>query len=355
MGRKTIKVNIGSLTLGGGTPVRIQSMVKVDTTRIKSVIKSIHELKTAGCEIIRIAVPHARAARSLAKIKKTSPLPIVADIHFTNRLAMAALEAGADKIRINPGNMKFDDELKYFLDAAKKRKVPLRLGVNSGSVSERLGKKNCLDPMLKKLLKFTKKVEDHGFKQLVLSYKSHSVTETIAAYRLLAKQTCYPLHLGLTASGTGQSGLIKSVLALGILLEEGIGDTIRISLSGPAITEVRAAWEMLHALNIRKKTTPEIMACPTCGRAHLNTALVAEKLEKAVGDKHLPLKVAVMGCEVNGPGEAQEADLGVAGFRGGATLFVKGKKIKRLPSERILEVLIKKMKSLAVRRKNEIL
>ena len=353
MPRNTLQVKVGPVTVGGGAPIRVQSMVKVPTTCVQAVVKQIKTLADAGCEIVRLAVANQAAAKALSAIRKKSPLPLVADIHFIPSLARAALEAGIDKIRINPGNMVWNRELEAFFAAAAQRRVPVRLGVNSGSVAERHDARSPLSASLRKLMMFVRSAERSGFRDLVLSYKSSSVTETIDAYRFLAGHTRYPLHLGLTASGTTRTGLLKSALVLGVLLEEGIGDTVRVSLAGPAEDEVWAAWEILHALGLRKKSTPEIMACPTCGRAHLDTARVADQLEQLVGRAALPLKVAVMGCEVNGPGEAREADLGVAGYRGGATLFVAGRVKGRFPSSRVLAALVKKMRDLGKDRKEK--
>ena len=336
-------VNIGGVKIGGGNPVAIQSMTNTKTSDINATIEQIYNLEKAGCDIIRCAVPDMEAAKALKEIKKAIHIPLVADIHFDYKLAIAAIENGADKIRINPGNIGDKDKVRAVASAAKERNIPIRVGVNSGSLEKEIIKEYggvTADGLVKSALLQVKAVEDMGYDNLVISIKSSDVLMCIKAHEIIAKQTDYPLHVGITESGTMLSGNIKSAIGLGNILCQGIGDTIRVSLTEDPVQEVVSAKLILRTLGLRKGGVT-VVSCPTCGRTQINLIKLANEVEQMVQniiiDKEL--KVAVMGCAVNGPGEAKEADLGIAGGKGEGLLIRKGEIIKKVPEDKLLDVL----------------
>lgn len=345
--KKTKVVKIGNIKIGGGNPVAVQSMANTDTRDVKSTIKQIKELEKAGCEIIRVAVPDEKAAKAIGEIKKGIKIPLVCDIHFDYKLALESINQGADKIRINPGNIGSTDKVKQVVLACKKRKIPIRIGVNVGSLKTEIVKKYGRTPkgMAASALENIRILEGLNFRDIVISLKASDVLRTVEAYRMLSKKVNYPLHLGITEAGTPKSGIIKSSIGMGILLEEGIGDTLRVSLTENPVEEVRVAWEILKALNLRKRG-PVLVSCPTCGRTEINLIKLANQVEKELLKIEKPIKVAVMGCVVNGPGEASEADIGIAGGKKAGVLFKKGKIIKTLPENKLLTELLKEIKYL---------
>ncbi len=345
--RKTKVIKIGNVKIGGSNPVAVQSMTNTDTRDAKATIKQIKELEKAGCEIIRVAVPDEKAAKAIKAIKKEIKIPLVADIHFDYKLALEAIRARADKIRINPGNIGSKDKVKEVVKACQKKKIPIRVGVNIGSLKPELVRKYGRTPkaMAKSALENIEILEDLNFKNIAVSLKASDVLRTIESYRLLSKKVNYPLHLGITEAGTPKSGIIKSAIGLGILLEEGIGDTIRVSLTDNPEEEVKVAWEILKALNLRERG-PVLVSCPTCGRTEIDLIKLANKVEQELVKIKKPIKVAVMGCVVNGPGEASEADIGIAGGKRAGVLFKKGKVIKTLPESKLLTELLKQIKLL---------
>lgn len=334
-------VQIGDRVIGGGNPILIQSMTNTKTEDVAGTVKQILELEKAGCEIIRCTVPTLEAAKALAEIKKQIHIPLVADIHFDYKMAIAAMENGADKIRINPGNIGSIDRVKAVVDVAKERNIPIRVGVNSGSLEKQLVEKYngvTAEGIVESALDKVKIIEDLGYDNLVISIKSSDVLMCVKAHELLADKTVYPLHVGITESGTVQSGNIKSAIGLGIILNQGIGDTIRVSLTGNPVEEIKSAKLILRTLGLRKGGI-EVVSCPTCGRTQIDLIGLATKVEKMVEDYPLDIKVAVMGCVVNGPGEAKEADLGIAGGIGEGLLIKKGEIIKKVPEEMLLQTL----------------
>ncbi len=342
MKRKITKtVKIGSRVIGGGNPILIQSMTNTRTEDIKATVAQIKQLCDAGCEIIRCSVPTMEAAKALEEIKKQVELPVVADIHFDYRLAIAAIEHGADKIRINPGNIGSADRVQAVVDAAKERGIPIRVGVNSGSLEKELVEKYhgvTAEGIVESALGQVRIIEDMGYDNLVISIKSSDVLMCVRAHELISAQTDYPLHVGITEAGTIISGNIKSSIGLGLILHQGIGDTIRVSLTGAPLEEVKSAKLILRTLGIRKGGI-EVVSCPTCGRTNIDLIGLANQVEDMVADIPLDLKVAVMGCVVNGPGEAKEADIGIAGGRGEGLLIRRGEVIKKLPEEELLPAL----------------
>ncbi len=334
-------VQIGDRVIGGGNPILIQSMTNTKTEDVAGTVEQILELERAGCEIIRCTVPTLEAAKALSEIKKKIHIPLVADIHFDYRMAIAAMEHGADKIRINPGNIGSVDRVKSVVDVAKERNIPIRVGVNSGSLEKNLVEKYhgvTAEGIVESALDKVKIIEDLGYDNLVISIKSSDVMMCVKAHELLADKTAYPLHVGITESGTVQSGNIKSAIGLGIILNQGIGDTIRVSLTGNPVEEIRSAKLILRTLGLRKGGI-EVVSCPTCGRTQIDLISLATKVEKLVEDYPLDIKVAVMGCVVNGPGEAKEADLGIAGGVGEGLLIKKGEIIRKVPEEQLLQTL----------------
>ena len=336
---KTIK--IGNQVIGGGHPVLIQSMTNTKTEDVAATVAQILTLEKAGCQIIRCAVPTMEAARALGEIKKQIHIPQVADIHFDYNLVIAAMENGADKIRINPGNIGSRERIQAVVDVAKERQIPIRVGVNSGSLEKELVEKYhgvTAEGLVESALDKVKIIEDMGYDQLVISIKSSDVLMCAKAHELIAQKTDYPLHVGITEAGTLFSGNIKSAVGLGIILYQGIGDTIRVSLTGDPSEEVKSAKRILKTLGLRNGGI-EVVSCPTCGRTQIDLIGLANKVEDMVQDIPLDIKVAVMGCVVNGPGEAKEADIGIAGGKGVGLLIKKGEIIKKVPEDQLLETL----------------
>lgn len=338
---KTREVKIGNRIIGGNHPIAIQSMTNTKTEDIAATVAQIQQLTKAGCEIIRCAVPTMEAAKALKEIKKQIAIPLVADIHFDYRLAIAAMENGADKIRINPGNIGSADRVKAVVDEAKSRNIPIRVGVNSGSLEKNLVEKYhgvTAEGIVESALDKVKMIEDMGYDNLVISIKSSDVMMCVKAHELIASKTDLPLHVGITEAGTLISGNIKSSIGLGLILSQGIGDTIRVSLTGDPIEEIKSAKLILRTLGLRKGGI-EVVSCPTCGRTQINLIQLANQVETMVAEFPLDIKVAVMGCVVNGPGEAKEADLGVAGGIGEGLIIKHGKVFKKVPEEELLPAL----------------
>ena len=336
---KTVK--IGNRIIGGGNPILIQSMTNTKTENVEATAAQINQLTAAGCDIIRCAVPTMDAAKALKEIKKQVQIPVVADIHFDYRLAIAAMENGADKIRINPGNIGSAERVKAVVDVAKERNIPIRVGVNSGSLEKNLVEKYhgvTAEGLVESALDKVKLIEDMGYDNLVISIKSSDVLMCIRAHEELAKQTDFPLHVGITESGTVYSGSIKSAVGLGTILYQGIGDTVRVSLTGDPVKEVQAAKLILQTLGLYKGGV-QVVSCPTCGRTQIDLIGLANKVENMVEDIPLDIKVAVMGCVVNGPGEAKEADIGIAGGKGEGLLIRKGEVVKKVPESELLDAL----------------
>lgn len=334
-------IQIGDRKIGGGNPVLIQSMTNTRTEDVEATVRQILALEAAGCEIIRCTVPTQEAAEAIREIKKQIHIPLVADIHFDYKMAIAAMENGADKIRINPGNIGGAEKIKAVVDVAKARKIPIRVGVNSGSLEKELVEKYhgvTAQGLVESALDKVKIIEDLGYDNLVISIKSSDVMMCVKAHELLAEQTNYPLHVGITEAGTVYSGNIKSAVGLGIILYEGIGDTIRVSLTGDPLEEIKSAKRILKTLNLRKGGV-EVVSCPTCGRTQIDLIGLANQVETMVQEFPLDIKVAVMGCVVNGPGEAKEADIGIAGGKGEGLLIKKGEIVKKVPEDQLLEVL----------------
>ena len=338
---KTREVKIGNRIIGGNHPIAIQSMTNTKTEDVAATVAQIHQLTKAGCEIIRCAVPTMEAAKALGEIKEKVSIPLVADIHFDYRLAIAAMENGADKIRINPGNIGSADRVKAVVDEAKSRNIPIRVGVNSGSLEKDLVEKYhgvTAEGIVESALDKVKMIEDMGYDNLVISIKSSDVMMCVKAHELIASKTEHPLHVGITEAGTLISGNIKSSIGLGLILSKGIGDTIRVSLTGDPIEEIKSAKLILRTLGLRKGGI-EVVSCPTCGRTQINLIQLANQVETMVAEFPLDIKVAVMGCVVNGPGEAKEADLGVAGGIGEGLIIKHGKVFKKVPEEELLPAL----------------
>lgn len=339
--RNTRKVRIGDCVIGGGSPVRIQSMTNTKTEDVKATAEQINRLSAAGCDIIRCAVPTMEAAAALAEIKKQISIPLVADIHFDYRLAIAAIQYGADKIRINPGNIGGSEKLRAVADAARERNIPIRVGVNSGSLEKELVEKYggvTAEGIVESACCKAGMIEDMGYDNLVISIKSSDVLMCVKAHEMIAKRTDHPLHVGITEAGTLISGNIKSAIGLGLILHQGIGDTVRVSLTGDPLEEVKSAKLILRTLGL-KTGGVEVVSCPTCGRTQIDLIGLANQVEDMVADIPLDLKVAVMGCVVNGPGEAKEADIGIAGGIGEGLLIKRGEVYKKVPEERLLEEL----------------
>lgn len=338
---KTREVRIGNVAIGGEHPIAIQSMTNTRTEDAAATAAQIAGLTQAGCEIIRCAVPTMEAARSLAEIKKQITVPLVADIHFDYKLAIAAIENGADKIRINPGNIGSAERVRSVVDAARERGIPIRVGVNSGSLEKELVEKYrgvTAEGLVESALDKVHLIEDMGYDNLVISIKSSDVMMCVRAHELLAAQTDYPLHVGITEAGTVISGSIKSSIGLGLILSQGIGDTIRVSLTGDPLLEVRAAKLILRTLGLRKGGV-EVVSCPTCGRTQIDLIALANAVETMAADFALDIKVAVMGCVVNGPGEAKEADLGIAGGIGEGLIIKRGQVLRKVPESELLAAL----------------
>lgn len=339
--QRTKTIQIGGVAIGGGAPIAIQSMTNTRTEDVTATVAQIHRLEQAGCEIVRCTVPTLEAAYALGEIKKQIHIPLVADIHFDYKMAIAAMENGADKIRINPGNIGSRDKVKAVVDVARERGIPIRVGVNSGSLEKPLLEKYgsvTAEGIVESALDKVHIIEDLGYDNLVISIKSSDVLMCVKAHELLAAQTKYPLHVGITESGTVQSGNIKSAVGLGIILHQGIGDTIRVSLTGDPVEEIKSAKLILRTLGLRRGGI-EVVSCPTCGRTKIDLIGLATQVEKMVEDYPLDIKVAVMGCAVNGPGEAKEADIGIAGGDGEGLLIKKGEIVRKMPESELLAAL----------------
>ena len=352
--RDTRTVYVGGVPIGGGNPIRIQSMCNTRTEDVKATVEQILRLERAGCEIIRAAVPTMEAARALKEIKAQIHIPLVADIHFDYRLAIAAMENGADKIRINPGNIGSRERVRAVVDAAREKRIPIRVGVNGGSLEkEILAKYGGVTPegLVESALAQVSLIEDMGWDQLVISIKSSDVMMCVRAHELIAEQTDYPLHVGITEAGTVNAGNIKSSVGLGIILYQGIGDTIRVSLTGDPAEEVKTAKQILRALGLRRGGI-EVVSCPTCGRTRIDLISLAGQVETMVSEfDDLDIKVAVMGCVVNGPGEAREADIGIAGGIGEGLLIKKGEILRKVPEAELLEALRAELMAMAEERR----
>jgi len=343
--KKTREIWIGPIKIGGDAPISVQSMTKTDTRDIQKTVLQIRRLEEVGCEIVRAAVVDEEAARAIAEIKKRIKIPLIADIHFHYRLALEAMKSGADGLRINPGNIGGRDRLKMIVVNAKDRSIPIRIGVNAGSLEKDLLKRfggATAEAMVLSALRTIEWMENLGFQQIKVSLKASDVLRTVEAYRLFSKTTDYPLHLGITEAGRGSDAIVKSSLGIGILLSEGVGDTLRVSLTGDPVQEVRVGYDILRSLKIRERGV-EIISCPTCGRCEINLTPLVEKVEKATQRIDTPLTIAIMGCVVNGPGEAKETDVGIAGGKGMGLLFRKGRVVKKVREKDFARVLLKEV------------
>lgn len=340
--RKTKKIKIGKIYIGGDSKISVQSMNNTDTRDVEATVKQIKDLEMAGCDITRCAVPDMEAARALKKIVSSVNIPVVADIHFDYRLALEAIENGVAALRINPGNIGSIERVKIVANAAKERKIPIRVGVNSGSLEKEILKKYgkvCPEALVESALNHVEILENLNFKDIVISIKSSNVMQMIESYRIISSKVDYPLHVGVTEAGTVWRGTIKSSVGIGTLLSEGIGDTIRVSLTGNPVEEIKVGREILKSLDYIKEGI-EIISCPTCGRTNINLIQLANEAEERLAGCNKNLKVAIMGCVVNGPGEAREADIGIAGGIGEGLIFKKGKIIKKVKEDKLIDELI---------------
>lgn len=341
-------VNIGGVKIGGDNPVAIQSMCNTDTRDVKATVNQIHELENAGCEIIRVAVPDMVAAKAVADIKKQIHIPLVVDIHFDYRLALECMKNGADKVRINPGNIGDRDREKQVVEMAKEREIPIRIGVNGGSLERELLQKYggvTADALVESAMGHVAILDELNFNNVVVSIKISDVPKMLCAYRKFNEISDIPLHIGVTESGTLKGGTVKSAVGIGALLAEGIGDTMRVSLTANPVEEIYAAYDIQKVLGMRK-TGAEIVSCPTCGRTQLDLISIANEVEKRAANIDKPIKIAVMGCAVNGPGEAREADIGIAGGKGEGLIFKKGEIIKKVPQDSLVDELMKEIETL---------
>ncbi len=355
MRRKTREIAIGDVVIGGNHPIAIQSMTNTRTQDVQATVEQILRLEKAGCQIIRSTVPDMEAARAFARIKPQIHIPLVADIHFDYRLAIAAMENGADKIRINPGNIGSAEKLKAVVEVARERHIPIRVGVNSGSLEKELVEKYggvTARGLVESALDKVRRIEEFGYDNLVISIKSSDVLMCVEAHELIADKTDYPLHVGITEAGTVTGGNIKSAIGLGLILHQGIGDTIRVSLTGDPVEEIRSAKQILRTLGLRKGGV-EVVSCPTCGRTSIDLISQANEVEKMVMEIPLDIKVAVMGCVVNGPGESREADLGICGGKGEGLLLRRGEIIRRVPEKDLLSALQKELQNFSLTEKIE--
>ena len=349
MRRTTRKIQVGSVAVGGDAPVSVQSMCNTDTRDVAATSAQVEALATAGCEIVRCAVPDEAAAEALAPICKQSRIPMIADIHFDYRLALMSLDAGVDGLRLNPGNIGERWKVEEVVKACVDRSVPIRIGVNAGSLEKELLEKHghpTAEAMVESALGHIRILEELNYQEIKVSLKSSDVRRTVAAYRLLSAQVDYPLHIGVTEAGTTWSGTIKSAVGLGALLYDGIGDTLRVSLTGDPVEEVRVGWEILKSLELRERG-PVFISCPTCGRCQIDLIQIAEEVEQRLHDLPCKISIAVMGCVVNGPGEAREADLGIAGGKGQGLLFRKGEVIRKVPQDELADALVEEALLLA--------
>ncbi len=339
---KTRQIMVGSVPVGGSAPISVQSMTNTRTQDVAATVSQIRRLEAAGCDIVRVAVPDGEAAAALEEIKAGIDIPLIADIHFDYRLAIAAAEAGADGLRINPGNIGSDRKVKAVVSVAREKGIPIRIGVNAGSLEKSLLKKHggpVAEAMVESALGQVQRLQDWDFHDIKVSLKASDVARTVTAYRLLAEKTDLPLHVGVTEAGGLYPGIVKSALGIGMLLAEGIGDTIRVSLTRDPVEEVRTGFEILRALGLRHRGV-EIISCPTCGRCNIDLFGILEQVEKALLTRSLPIRVAIMGCVVNGPGEAREADIGIAGGDGTGILFKKGEVVKTVAQEDLVDALL---------------
>jgi len=343
--KKTRQISIGSVKIGGDAPISIQSMTGTDTRDIRKTVHQIRRLEKTGCEIIRVAVVDEEAARAITEIKRKIRIPIIADIHFNYRLALKSMEAGADGLRINPGNIGGRGRLRVIIGEAKSRSIPVRIGVNAGSLEKDLIKRfggATAEAMVESALRTIDWIENQGFGSIKVSLKASDVPRTIEAYRLFSKKSDYPLHLGITEAGMGLGAVVKSSIGIGIVLNEGIGDTLRVSLTGDPVEEVHVGFEILRALKIRQHGV-EIISCPTCGRCEVDLARLVAKIKRDVQKISTPLTVAIMGCVVNGPGEVREADLGIAGGKKSGVLFRKGEIVRKVKEGDFVSVLLREI------------
>ncbi len=348
MKKQTRQLFVGPVAVGGGAPCAVQSMCSTDTRNINATLSQINALADVGCEIVRCAVPDADAAKALSAIKSQSPIPVIADIHFDYKLALQVLEGGIDGLRLNPGNIGEKWKVAEVVKAAAERKVPIRIGVNAGSLEKELLTKYghpTAEAMVESAIGHVRILEELGYQEIKISLKASDVSKTVNAYRLLSQQVDYPLHIGITEAGTIFSGTIKSSVGLGILLYDGIGDTLRVSLTGDPVDEVRVGYEILKSLGLRQRGV-NFVSCPTCGRCQINLIKVAEEVEKRLQSVDRQITVAVMGCAVNGPGEAREADVGVAGGAGEGLIFRKGEIIRKVPEAELADALLEEIEKL---------
>ncbi|MDA8121680.1 MAG: flavodoxin-dependent (E)-4-hydroxy-3-methylbut-2-enyl-diphosphate synthase [Deltaproteobacteria bacterium] len=347
--RKTRRIRVGEVPVGGGAPITVQSMTDTDTRKAGDTVAQIRSLAREGCEIVRVAVPDEAAARAFRKIRASSPIPVIADIHFDHRLAIACADAGADALRINPGNIGGKERTREVLSAARANGIPVRIGVNAGSLEKDILRRHG-GPTAKALVEsaasWVRFCEKARFTKLKFSLKASDVVTTVEAYRRFSRRFDYPLHIGVTEAGTLFSGTIKSAVGMGILLSDGIGDTLRVSLTGPPEEEVRVGWRILRSLGLRERG-PEFVSCPTCGRVSIDVAGIALEVERRLSRLPATLKVAVMGCAVNGPGEAREADVGVAGGKGEGLIFVKGEIVGKVKEKDIVAEVVRLAELLA--------
>jgi len=351
MKKRTKEIKIGKVLIGGGNPVVVQSMTNTLTHDVAATVAQIHNLEKAGCQIVRVAVPHEEDAQALRKIKDNIHIPLVADIHFNYTYALMAIEAGVDKIRINPGNIGSKEAIKAIVSACKERGVPIRIGVNAGSLEKEILQKYkhpTAKALVESALNNIRILEKLSFHDIVVSIKSSSVPVTLEAYREISKKIKYPLHLGVTEAGIPKIGIVRSSIGIGALLAEGIGDTIRVSLTGNPLEEVRVAFEILKSLDLVERGVT-IVSCPTCGRADIDVEAIANEVEKKTSHIKTPLRVAIMGCEVNGPGEAADADVGLAGGRGVGLIFREGTVVRKVPEAEMIEALLDEIESMAIR------
>ena len=345
--RETRPVTVGAVAIGGCAPIRVQSMTTTDTRDPSATLAQVHLLADAGCEIVRVAIPNADALEGFEAVCKASPIPVVADVHFDHTLAIQAAQRGAAKLRINPGNIGSLLRVNAVIDAAAEAGIPIRIGVNAGSLTEQYRDRDwpLADKLVASAVTFCEHFSSRGFEDIVVSAKASSVSSTVDAYRALADQLPYPLHIGVTEAGTSLAGTVKSSVGLGILLAEGIGDTLRVSLTADPVDEVLVGWEILAALDLRRRN-PELVSCPTCGRCEVDLIPIATEVERRLRGRQSGLKVAVMGCVVNGPGEAREADIGVAAGKGVGMLFAKGRPLRKVPEEEIVDALMEEIDAL---------
>lgn len=344
--KKTKRIKVGKIFIGGSAPIVVQSMCNTDTRNVNQTVAQIKALQKTGCELIRVAVPDMVAAKALGKIKKQIRIPLVADIHFSHELALEAIRQGIDKLRINPGNIGSPDKIKKVVEAAKRKKIPIRIGVNAGSLEKDILKKYqgkaTAEGMVESAMRHIKILEKLNFREIAVSLKASDIDRTIEAYKLLSKKVDYPLHIGVTEAGTIFRGTVMSSIGLGMLLHEGIGDTLRVSLTADPIEEVKVAWEILKSLGIRKRGIT-VTSCPTCGRTEINLISLAKQVEDALTSIDKDIHVAVMGCVVNGPGEAREADLAIVGGKGVGLIMKKGEVIRKIDEKNLLKEFIKEV------------